>query len=60
MMKAVWLEKYDLFYFRVDNSKLKVTTVFPGLTIQYSTDGKTWKDVGDDTRVEGNIKFRTR
>ena len=34
--------------------------IYPGLTVQYSADGITWKDVTSDTTVKGRIKLRTR
>ena len=34
--------------------------IYPGLTVQYSADGITWKDVTSDTTVKGKIKLRTR
>ncbi|XP_068706342.1 beta-hexosaminidase-like isoform X2 [Montipora foliosa] len=44
-----------------DGKKLKAMATFPGLTVEYSIDGKTWKEVGDDSHVEGKkVKLRTR
>ena len=34
--------------------------VFPGLTIEYSTDSKNWKELDEGTNEEGKIKLRTR
>ncbi|XP_074608369.1 beta-hexosaminidase-like isoform X3 [Acropora palmata] len=42
-----------------DDKKLKAMAVFPGLTIEYSTDSKNWKEVDEGTNVEGKIKLRT-
>ena len=43
-----------------EDGKLKTMAVYPGLTVQYSADGLTWKNVTSDTTVKGKIKLRTR
>ncbi|KAL9962569.1 hypothetical protein ACROYT_G031679 [Oculina patagonica] len=43
----------------VDEGKLKITNVFPGLGFQYSTDLKTWKNVEDVSDLEGKINLRS-
>ena len=64
--RELW-EKYlaqnrlNLHPYSYDGKKLKAMSTFPGLTVEYSTDGKTWKEVGDESHVEGkNVKLRTR
>ena len=39
---------------------MKTIAIYPGLTVQYSADGITWKDVTSDTTVKGRIKLRSR
>ena len=51
---------FEFSSFSFDNVKLKPMAVYPGLTVQYSTDGTNWKDVTKDTSVGGKIKLRTR
>ena len=49
-----------LYIFSAEDGKLKTMAIYPGLTVQYSADGITWKDVTSDTTVKGRIKLRTR
>ena len=49
-----------LYIGSAEDGKLKTMAIYPGLTVQYSADGITWKDVTSDTTVKGKIKLRTR
>lgn len=44
---------------RVDEGIVEITNAFPGLKFQYSTDGESWENVEDVSKLGGNIYLRT-
>lgn len=45
---------------KVTNGKLEANVAFPGLAIEYSTDGSDWKRYSKPTAVSGKVWLRSR